>query len=478
VKTEGYKTLPSRTFYKEGESLFSYLLRTAFNNGISILLLLNMMRKNEKYLLHKGDIRRIDYYPESVFDLKKLIQLTGINQADVYKSTFANVLNAFGYSTNGEKARLMNNMIRDTLHFCTQCLKEGYGYNLMWKIEGIRCCQKHSQRLLDKCSFCDQEICYEHIVAMDLCPHCNQLLTNIHNSCADKEVDNIAYQQSLQTNLIQLIHEKGHFEVQSLAQKLLFLMNGFQPIYDADTVKKSAHQYSLTHLLQYARNTIVAHKNIKLSFILEVLHGKDIDINSLNNMEIPTTFLESLLEGKSIQWTREFTCIAPWCKENGQRRSLIPTNSKHAKKSGRKLSHYLVCRECFCEYAFDEDRNLVERTSFITAYNILGKYDISSMTWPERKKCLSMNRERIKRVSAYFNARQLLRGDIDPTQYKINSSLGERFILALKQGQELATIRYWSSWDGYDHYLLHRYHPTVMREIFNQRYDKEATGGE
>ncbi|MEC0105360.1 TniQ family protein [Paenibacillus taichungensis] len=466
---KGCQTLPSRTFYNEGESLFSYLLRTAYNNGISILLLMNMIRKNEKYLLHKGDIRRIDYYPESVFDLKKLTQLAGISQSDIHKSTFANVLNAFGYSANGEKARLMQNMIRETLYFCSQCLKEGYGYNLMWKIEGIHHCHKHNQKLLNLCSHCHQEIGYDQIVALYHCPLCNYLLIDSYNNCKEEEIGNIVYQQSLQTNLIQLIEKRGCFEVQSLAQKLLFIMNSSQPIYDADVVKKSIHGYSLTHLLQYARNTIVAHKNIRLLFILKILHDNNMDINSLHNMELPSSFVESLLEGNSIQWTRGFTCVAPWCKEKGQPNSLTSTSSKHARKAGEKLSHYLVCKECFCEYAFNKERTLVERTSFIAAYDVINRCDLSSMTWPEKIKCFSMNRERIRRASAYFNVR-LMGSRAGQTQNQIDCSLLQKFVSALREGKQLADIRYWSIWDGYEQYLMHRYHPVVMRELFYQRY--------
>ncbi|PPQ46043.1 hypothetical protein C5G87_25900 [Paenibacillus peoriae] len=477
MKTKGFQTLPSRTFYNEGESLFSYLLRTAYNNGISVLLLLNMIRKNEKYLLHKGDIRRIDYYPESVFNLEKLIELTGITLSDVYKSTFTNVLHAFGYCTNGEKARMMKNMLRVTLHFCAQCLEEGLGYNLMWKVEGVDCCLKHNQRLINQCLHCKQEIGYHHIVTIDRCPHCDQSLTDIRPGYQKKRIDNMALQQSLQTNLNQLVQATDlRFEAQGLAQKLLYLMNEAQPVYQADTIKNALQGgYSLAHLLQYARDTISAPKNIRLSFVLKVVHSQSVDINTLSKMEVPTTFMDSLLEGTSIQWTREFACKAPWCKGRGKRNSLISTSSKHVIKSGKKLSHYLVCRECYCEYAFDEKRNLVERTSYISVFDIMSKYNISSMTWPEKEKCFSMNKERIRRASAYFYARQLSKGDIVQGNNKTDTFSLDKFISALRQGEALSNIRFWTIWRNYNQYLLHRYHPIVMKEIFDRRYGEKAS---
>ncbi|PWW32920.1 MULTISPECIES: TniQ family protein [Paenibacillus] len=472
MKAKGIQTLPSRTFYYEGESLLSYLLRSAFNSGISVLLLLNMIRKNEKYLLHRGDIRRIDFFPESIFDLNKLTSLTGISRSDLYKGTFTNVLNAFGYGANGEKARLMKNMLRETLHYCKQCLEEGRGYNLMWKVEGVDSCLKHNQKLENHCLHCKQEICYQHIVIINRCPHCDELLTELPPDYLKNGIENITRQQSLQANLYELIQRTDlRFEAQALAQKLLYLMNGFQSVYQAATIKKSLQGYSFTYLLQYARDTISTQKNIKLSFILEVLHSQSVDINSLSIIEVPTTFIDSLLEGNSIEWTREYTCQAPWCKERGQRMSLTPTNSKHCKKAGEKLSHYLVCKECFCEYAFNEERILIERTSFISAYDVMHRYDISSMTWSEKRKCFLMNREQIRRASAYFNARQIIKRGIYPqNQSEINCVLLTKFVSALRQGKRIAEIRYWPLWEGYEHYLLHRYHPVVMSEIFNHRY--------
>ena len=472
MKAKGIQALPSRTFYNEGESLLSFLLRSAYNSGISVLLLLNMIRKNEKYLLHRGDIRRIDFYPESVFDLDKLTNLTGISRSDLYKGTFTNVLHAFGYGTNGEKARLMKNMIRDTLHFCKQCLEEGLGYNIMWKVAGVDCCLKHNQQLENHCLHCKQEIFYQHIVIINRCPHCDDLLTKLPPDYLKSGIENVTRQQSLQANLYELIQRTDlRFEAQALAQKLLYLMNGFKSVYQAAAIKESLQGYTFTYLLQYARGTISTPKNIKLSFILEVLHSQSLDINSLFIIEVPKAFIESLLEGNSIQWTKEYTCVAPWCKEKGRPNSLTSTNSKQARKAGEKLSHYLVCKECFCEYAFNEERILVERTNFISAYDVMHRYDISSMTWPERKKCFMINREKIRRANAYFNARQIIKSGISPqNQSEINCVLLTKFVSALRQGKRIADIRYWPIWEGYEHYLLHRYHPVVMSEIFNQRY--------
>lgn len=470
IKDKGGQNLPSRTFYHEGESLFSYLSRTAHNNGISLLLLLNMIRKNEKYLLHKGDIRRIDYYPQSIFDLHKLIKLTGLTQSNVYESSFTNVLHVFGYDSHAEKARLMRNMLRETLHYCTQCLGEGLGYNLMWKVVGVDCCLLHNQRLLNGCLHCKQEIGYYDIITIDRCPHCDQSLTGILPDYQG-QVENWELQQSFQTNLNLLIRGTNlRFDSQDLAQKLLYSMNKFKPVYQSSTIRESLDGYSLTHLLQHARKTMKTSRNISLLFVLKTLHSQSIDLNSFFAMEIPRTFIDSLLEGNSIQWTREFSCRAPWCRERGKQNSLIPTSSKHVIKSGKRFSHYLVCRECYCEYAFDEKKNLVERTNFISAFEILNKQNISKMNWPEKINCFSTNREPIRRAVAYFCARQLFKGEILHGENNTDILLLKKFISALRRGDSISDIRHSTLWRNYDQYLLHRYHPVVMKEIFDKRY--------
>ncbi|MGW7162644.1 TniQ family protein [Paenibacillus taichungensis] len=470
IKERKIQTLPSRTLFREGQSLFSYLLKTAYNNGISIAALLNMIRKNEKYLLHKRDIRRIDYYPESVFDLKKLIELTGLTQSNVYESSFTNVLHVFGYYNHAENARLMKNMIRENLHYCTKCLEEGLGYKLVWKVTGVDCCLVHNQSLLNGCLHCKQEIGYHDIITTDRCPHCNQSLIGILQDNLG-QIENKAIQQSYQTNINQLIRGTDlQFNSQEIAQKLLYLMNKLQPVYQASIIRESLQGYSITHLLQHARDTMSTSRNIKLSFVLEVLNSHSVDIKRLSTMDVPTSFVHSLLEGKSISWTREFVCKAPWCKVRGKQNSLVPTSSKHVIKSGAKFSHYLVCRGCYCEYAFDVKKNFVERTQFISAFAIMTKENISKMNWPEKIKCFSMNKESIRRAIAYFCARQLLKEEILNRENNTDNLLLNKFISALRRGDSISDIRYSTLWKNYDQYLLHRYDPVVMKEIFDTRY--------
>lgn len=71
------KALTVRRRISSGESLYSFLMRCAEDNGMNFLDLFNLLRRN-KYKLYTWDIHRLDFYPSNVIDTDRLYKLTNI----------------------------------------------------------------------------------------------------------------------------------------------------------------------------------------------------------------------------------------------------------------------------------------------------------------------------------------------------------------------------------------------------------------
>ncbi|MNW50316.1 hypothetical protein D3C74_277670 [compost metagenome] len=130
-------------------------------------------------------------------------------------------------------------------------------------------------------------------------------------------------------------------------------------------------------------------------------------------------------------------------------------------KSGEHLSYYTVCYSCGCEYALNEERKLVERGYFISAYKKLKNRDITRLTWPEKEKIFGLKRDRIRRVLAYFHSQNVIENDSFEGQ--IDAVLLERFQRAFSEGLSVVEVRFWKEWKNYEQFLLHRYHPSVIK---------------
>lgn len=157
---------------RNGESLWSYLLRLANQNGIPFLLMLNKIKQWDRKYIQRDDLNLLDISPRSVLDMENILGLTGQPIERLLDASLARVLRTFGVNQEIQRARFMSGMILDTYRFCPQCLKEKLYYRLIWKMNPVKACTQHDVFLVNGCPSCKKQINFREVEILDVCPHC------------------------------------------------------------------------------------------------------------------------------------------------------------------------------------------------------------------------------------------------------------------------------------------------------------------
>ncbi|MGF7046225.1 hypothetical protein J2T13_000701 [Paenibacillus sp. DS2015] len=445
---------------------------------MNIIEMLNLIRLNEKYLIHSGDIQRIDFYPESIFSLKKLQWYTGISVDDMNRGSFTKLIHTFNHSCRGESYRGLRDTIRSNYHYCPHCLGRTNAALLLWKLTDVEVCREHECYLLQHCFSCNESIKYKHLRIPSICPYCSKSLS-VHKGVAlDGTSSNLKHQQwnAKAWEILLNICDQVYIPPHELAQRILYILNEFNVDYNRDRICRNLQGYSINHLLQCARGTLAKDRSIHLSALLSILFLHHVEIERFLRMEISSEFLISLRKGDKFKLSEEPVCVAPWCPSYQKSGSLVRTGVNSSEKAKIKLHKYMACEDCGCEYAFAEGV-IIERTYFIQAYHKISSHNLSSLTWYERENLMGLKKEKIRRVMAYFWCCQIISEEEGITTYgKIDLGKVQEFVKALDKGIAIVEIRRWPLWEQYGNYLIHRFHPDVMRAIIYKKMTMESRG--
>ncbi|OCT16710.1 hypothetical protein A8709_08565 [Paenibacillus pectinilyticus] len=452
----------------QGESILSYIHRCASANGMNFSSLINLIRK-PKYQLHARNIHRIDHYPENILDFEKVFNLTGLTRNDVNQASLSKVLNKLKGNSKEEDSMFLTGMIRDKLHYCSECLLENKHLKLIWKINGIDTCLKHRVAMNNSCSHCFKDILIQDIYTIGICPYCDNDLSKSNNEKKLATLAKMEEQRLLQLNCSILIsgNDDVSLNEEEIAIRILYILNDQKDIFNRQAILAKITSSKLTYYLQIARSTTTIKRTIHLQSIFDILSSFRMDISNFFALKISSQFIDSVINNKSSKTIP--SCQAPWCENFGVPDSLHQTTSKNVRKPSKLLRSYYICNKCGCEYAIDDQDLLIERTNFINSYNILSNRSLTKLTWPEREKAMGIKRNRINRIQAYFYVREMFVNEISKSIYQINQKKLFEVLQAVKSGEPVYDIQHWKSWIRNDEYLLYRYHPEVINELLNQK---------
>lgn len=463
------KLLTVRVRPRENELLSSFLIRMANANGLDVLKFCSSFSKKSLYYLQKDDIDLLDFYPLNILDIDKLAEISNIEGTLLLNNTFIKITEKFS-KNNNSRVRNMTDLIRKQLFYCSECLNEGDYYRDIWKLEGVNGCLKHNKILLDKCMNCNEEILYKDINTMGKCPKCDFLLKRSLNIDIDGEEIN---KNIILSWMFLLECSSVRIENSELALKLLFLLNEFKNVLDRDLITKNLNKHTkLPTLLQHVRGTITNYKNLHLKIVLNILTERNINLKQLLSIVVPETFKKELRICKKFD---SVFCKAPWCSSFKISGSLIKTGtSKKKKKDNIKMKYYLFCKECGCEYALDYNDQIIERTYFISAYNLLGRQNLNIFSLKKVSSILDLTNEKARRVIAYFTSREV---SFNLNGITIESNKLSKFINGIREGQKIKQISKWEIWISYREFLVYRYHIDVINELFNNQRERKKDIG-
>ncbi|GED34123.1 TniQ family protein [Brevibacillus centrosporus] len=453
----------------DGESLSSFLRRISKANGMNFLSFWNNLKTERNHYAQNDDVTLLDFCPLNVINIEKLSKGIRMDPGELLSLTLYNLLQSFVVGTEIERARFTSGMLRDTLHFCPDCLKDKPYHRLLWRIKGIDTCMSHRRLLHDKCPHCAKRIKYRDVYVHDKCPHCDLELCIVLDSPRESDVDWDQQSWWWQSWNQLLNHSNYKISPRDIALRILYLINNKQVIFDKIQATSDMQGFGqIPTLLQYARDSLKQKRTLHISYTLDVLWKYKYDIGDFLNMELPQPFIDSVFT--SPQSKKEMqSCQAPWCVNFGVEGELVQTGTSYKrKKNGQILSYYLACLECGCEYAINARGELEERTYFINAYGLLKKNFCEGENFTSLLEKTGLSIDKLKRCITYFYTRGIKFCEYETKTIQINAKQLKYFISAIRKNIPLNSIRKWECWNSYGHFLVYRFHKTVMKELLMQ----------
>ncbi len=234
------------------ESLTSYLMRLAENNGISSIDGISALCFPHQDRRITRDIA--DYPPVSFGNLAIVAACT---EETLRTTTFFHLAVKFGRSTLPQPtSRFLSGSVGQYLRYCPVCFTEQRirYYLLSWRFLMLTCCRKHKCRLLETCGYCNELIpLFTSPFKVGSCPRC---------------------QQSLQRCAAPSVADTAELEIAlSVHDDIIFLLT--PQLWEADSssiIKRMGRQFAQTRRMKRLTATGVA---IQIGVTLTVVEGME-----------------------------------------------------------------------------------------------------------------------------------------------------------------------------------------------------------
>ncbi|OME31158.1 hypothetical protein NSS98_26595 [Paenibacillus sp. FSL E2-0274] len=308
-------------------------------------------------------------------------------------------------------------------------------------------CEKHHRILLEHCHYCKSKIKYKDIKEVGICPHCLKELSEQRSEVIEVITNQLILEHRWYRTAFDLLLNDSSgilFDSSELALKLLYVLNGCKSDFNRKAISGNLKETTLVHFLQCARGT-TKKNTIHIRTILSILKARDINVENFLTMETPDEFKSALLN-HDVKEKHSLTCKAPWCKYYELKGRLFATASKNIQHHGQTLKQYFLCPDCGCEYGLNSSKELIERTYFIRAFEILSNRNMDNLTWPEKEKIFGLKRNRILRIIAYFSSRGIVKGNYRYSEKDVDDTLLLKVIESIQAGiniYDIQRLNYW-----------------------------------
>ncbi|GAF09550.1 TniQ family protein [Paenibacillus pini] len=321
---------------KSGESLTSFLFRTGISNGCDKMDIWRDIHTGSVHMLRSNLYYRLDY-DFCLIDPKRLSRLLDITLDSIAQLSYFTVCSKFFNNPYQEYDRAMV-MIQKALDkksrkFCPSCIKQEDVYKLIWQLKEIDNCFIHNIKLESNVKLVDIPV----VVAdtNDL----SQQKKTYHRWLFLLESD-----QMLTKRYGKLSMER------SLALKLLFVAQNQA----TDYIRKDIVGFSknlVKSLVAFVRGNSVV-KKVTQSLLFEVLDYANMNIEQFSKIDVPKSYLNSILTVKEKKVSPSRACMTPWCCNSEHQRMILVNERVEPRKKGIRYPYYFVCEGCFMRYAY------------------------------------------------------------------------------------------------------------------------------
>ncbi|WP_043933867.1 TniQ family protein [Bacillus sp. EB01] len=137
---------------KPGESLYSYMNRSALENGFDHI---GSVLKNIAPQLYVANCNYLDEKQKWVPTVKDFMNQCNLPDFD---NLVLNQHNQFLFSKKPNRAAIDVVYNKYRIKYCPCCLIEDYYHRLIWDVKFVTVCLKHGQLLVDRCPSCNEQI--------------------------------------------------------------------------------------------------------------------------------------------------------------------------------------------------------------------------------------------------------------------------------------------------------------------------------
>lgn len=340
---------------KPNESLSSFIVRVATENGIS-------MHTIRSYIAAK-QFHQVDIVYEHI-DLEKLSSELEIKVSELNNYTFAPLLNYF--NQNGVvdlpqyRMSLGKEISINKRRYCSSCLASDGIYKLLWQVSSISCCDEHHTILQHTCNSCGKSLPYVfETMALHLCVHCGESL-KIDQYISERNEFVLGEQQRTYDNWNYLLKEyagqnKPNLTSVQIACLILYLSSehSYKTTFQPRKVRYFAFA-KIQSLAAYVRdNHYVVAKKPNLQDIFTLSRNEEMSVEELFKITVPDTFINSFFYTKNEPQIG--VCLAPWCKfyntVDGMRETnLTNENKKRIYRHRESFRKVHACIGCYMRY--------------------------------------------------------------------------------------------------------------------------------
>lgn len=350
---------------KPGESLSSYLLRVSIANDIEVLDLMRAFSKDGKLMRYRSHL--LDTLPPLAANLGQLSRWVIKTESCLENMSFLPVVKKF-YSDEeinnfkGVTSKIITRcIITDRRRFCSQCLHEGRGYQLIWQVAELKFCNIHLTKLTDRCTLCYTEQQYKlndktYHYMCDRNTH--DLRKQSQESAEVEELNNELrkYEDWLfllnpYLSLVPII--EGLNQDQSLAAALLYITQVDKRRFTTkNSILSQFDVYNFRKIISQPQDTVL---KVHLERLLSIVRKVGISLKNFSQLNVSVDYVVSIKESTG---SKQAVCLAPWCVSYLNDKTMIKVkHNPRVSDKGVIYNGHTVCVNCWMRYGYDNKDN-------------------------------------------------------------------------------------------------------------------------
>ncbi|WP_025693124.1 TniQ family protein [Paenibacillus zanthoxyli] len=359
--------LTIRPEVKYGESLSSYLMRACQANMILYFDLLRHVQPIKSMDVFYRRSIRIDIMPQQKHDMRRLAMLLGQTEKSLYEMTFDSLrlkLNHYGLYLNDSFLTLMPVLLESNKRkFCTYCLKENIGYQMLWQVREIDVCLKHKVKLKTSCPICNHDQSYIHNnLGAYRCYHCgnylfseNQQFHEANKECMPQRYNEWQYildpKKQLFPGLVNGLDLQKTICI-TLIYILQLQLEESPTQYRYNLVSRLLRHDYLHSILRFI-NDETSPQKVTFPQIIKILNKIKISFKAFTKTKVPASYVNSIKLLKNQEKVNR-KCLTPWCitfdKSDALKEIPFTHNSTFKKE---KYSGASICDNCGIRYGYN-----------------------------------------------------------------------------------------------------------------------------